>query len=142
MNKNAILIGGAVVLLGAGAYMFFKNKKKTTESKNLTPSDAPILAVASSTPTPLLAVGTIVTSTTASPNPEEQSKLESAKNIEVKIKNYYQKSALKSKTSQRLFQTSGIGGNPYPLLINNLKKELAPLGYEYKGGADGFLIKI
>ena len=25
---------------------------------------------------------------------------------------------------------------------DNLKKELAPLGYEYKGGADGFLIKI
>ena len=36
MNKNAILIGGAVVLLGAGAYMFFKNKKKTTESTSLT----------------------------------------------------------------------------------------------------------
>lgn len=29
MNKNAILIGGAVVLLGAGAYLFVKNKKKT-----------------------------------------------------------------------------------------------------------------
>jgi LPXTG-motif cell wall-anchored protein len=142
MNNKTILIGGVLALLGAGAYMFFKNKKKTTESKNLTPSDAPILAVASSTPTPLLAVGTIVTSTTASPNPEEQSKLESAKNIEAKIKNYYQKSALRSKTSERLFKTSGIGGNPYPLLINNLKKELAPLGYEYKGGADGFLIKI
>ena len=69
-------------------------------------------------------------------------RLESAKNIEVKIKNYYQKSALRSKTSERIFKTSGIGGNPYPLLINNLKKELAPLGYEYKGGADGFLIKI
>ena len=36
MNKNVILIGGAVVLLGAGAYMFFKNKKKTTESTSLT----------------------------------------------------------------------------------------------------------
>jgi LPXTG-motif cell wall-anchored protein len=29
MNKNLILIGGAVALLGAGAFMYFKNKKKS-----------------------------------------------------------------------------------------------------------------
>lgn len=29
MNKKVILIGGAVALLGAGAYLFIKNKKKT-----------------------------------------------------------------------------------------------------------------
>ena len=28
MNKNLILIGGAVALLGAGAFLYFKNKKK------------------------------------------------------------------------------------------------------------------
>jgi LPXTG-motif cell wall-anchored protein len=42
MNKNVILIGGAVVLLGAGAYVFFKNKKKTnvlSDSKNLAMSE-------------------------------------------------------------------------------------------------------
>lgn len=141
MKKNLIFFIGGVAVLGAGAY-FFLRKKKTSESTISTPSDASVLPVASTTPTPLLAVGTIITSTTASPNPEEQSKLESAKKIEAKIKNYYQKSSLNSKNSERIFKTSGIGGNPYPMLINNLKKELAPLGYEYKGGSDGFLIKI
>ena len=29
MNKNLILIGGAVALLGAGAFLYFKNKKKS-----------------------------------------------------------------------------------------------------------------
>jgi LPXTG-motif cell wall-anchored protein len=29
MNKNLILIGGAVALLGAGAFIYFKNKKKS-----------------------------------------------------------------------------------------------------------------
>ena len=36
MNKNVILIGGAVVLLGAGAYLFIKNKKKTSGTTSLT----------------------------------------------------------------------------------------------------------
>ena len=142
MNKNVILIGGAVVLLGAGAYIFIKNKKKT-KSESLTPISPTTSVMPTISEATTLPVGTIVTSTTTSSNAEEQAKLDSAKNIEVKIKSYYQKSALKSNTkSNTLFKTSGIGGNPYPLLINNLKKELAPLGYEYKGGADGFLIKI
>ena len=29
MNKNIIFIGGAVALLGAGAFLYFKNKKKS-----------------------------------------------------------------------------------------------------------------
>jgi hypothetical protein len=141
MNKNVILIGGAVVLLGAGAYIFIKNKKKT-KSESLTPISPTTSVMPTISEATTLPVGTIVTSTTTSSNAEEQAKLDSAKNIEVKIKSYYQKGSLRSKTNERLFKTSGIGGNPYPLLINNLKKELAPLGYEYKGGADGFLIKI
>ena len=136
-----ILIGGAVVLLGAGAYIFIKNKKKT-KSESLTPISPTTSVMPTISEATTLPVGTIVTSTTTSSNAEEQAKLDSAKNIEVKIKSYYQKGSLRSKTNERLFKTSGIGGNPYPLLINNLKKELAPLGYEYKGGADGFLIKI
>ena len=141
MNKNVILIGGAVVLLGAGAYIFIKNKKKT-KSESLTPISPTTSVMPTISEATTLPVGTIVTSTTTSSNAEEQAKLDSAKNIEVKIKSYYQKGSLRSKTNERLFKTSGLGGNPYPLLINNLKKELAPLGYEYKGGADGFLIKI
>jgi LPXTG-motif cell wall-anchored protein len=43
MNKNVILIGGAVALLGAGAFLYFKNKKKanslSNESKNLAMSE-------------------------------------------------------------------------------------------------------
>jgi LPXTG-motif cell wall-anchored protein len=29
MNKNIIFIGGAIALLGAGAFLYFKNKKKS-----------------------------------------------------------------------------------------------------------------
>jgi LPXTG-motif cell wall-anchored protein len=43
MNKNVILIGGAVALLGAGAFLYFKNKKKpndaSTSSKTLAMSE-------------------------------------------------------------------------------------------------------
>jgi uncharacterized protein HemX len=43
MNKNVILIGGAVALLGAGAFLYFKNKNKanslSNESKNLAMSE-------------------------------------------------------------------------------------------------------
>jgi hypothetical protein len=143
MKNKAILIGGVLAILGAGAYMFFKNKKKTQSgSESLTPISPATSVMPTISEATALPVGTIVTSTTTSSNAEEQAKLDSAKNIEVKIKSYYQKGSLRSKTNERLFKTSGIGGNPYPLLINNLKKELALLGYEYKGGADGFLIKI
>ena len=141
MKNKGILIGGVLAILGAGAYMFFKNKKKT-KSESLTPISPTTSVMPTISEATTLPVGTIVTSTTTSSNAEEQAKLDSAKNIEVKIKSYYQKGSLRSKTNERLFKTSGIGGNPYPLLINNLKKELAPLGYEYKGGYDGFLIKI
>jgi LPXTG-motif cell wall-anchored protein len=34
MNKNVILIGGAVALLGAGAFLYFKNKKKPNGAKD------------------------------------------------------------------------------------------------------------
>lgn len=34
MKKNIILIGGAVALLGVGAYLFIKNKKKTNISSS------------------------------------------------------------------------------------------------------------
>jgi hypothetical protein len=142
MKNKAILIGGVLAILGAGAYMFFKNKKKT-KSESLTPISPTTSVMHTISEETTLPVGTIVTSTTTSSNAEEQAKLDSAKNIEAKIKSYYQRSSLKSNTkSNALFKTSGIGFNPYPLLINNLKKELAPLGYEYKGGYDGFLIKI
>jgi LPXTG-motif cell wall-anchored protein len=45
MNKNLILIGGAVALLGAGAFMYFKNKKKSdgaSSSSNSSSSTSPL----------------------------------------------------------------------------------------------------
>lgn len=34
MNKNVIFIGGAVALLGAGAFMYFKNKNKPNGARD------------------------------------------------------------------------------------------------------------
>jgi len=45
MNKNLILIGGAVALLGAGAFMYFKNKKKSdgaSSSSSSSSSSSPL----------------------------------------------------------------------------------------------------
>jgi LPXTG-motif cell wall-anchored protein len=49
MNKNLILIGGAVALLGAGAFMYFKNKKKSdgaSSSSSSSSSTSPLSEIA------------------------------------------------------------------------------------------------
>ena len=49
MNKNLILIGGAVALLGAGAFLYFKNKKKpngASSSSSSSSSNLPLSEIA------------------------------------------------------------------------------------------------
>ena len=56
MKKNAVLIGGALALLGVGAYMFFKNKNKTSTGSGTSTSEA---TTTSTTNTPLSSVSSV-----------------------------------------------------------------------------------
>jgi len=160
--KKVLLIGGGLAVVGGLAYLYLKNKKKQEAILGGTSATQPSATTPStttpSTTTPTgatsgasdggitpLPKGTIVTSTTTASNSEEQAKLDTAKDIEAKINNYYRLSASKQKLnltkSKEIFKTSS-NYNPYPFLIKKLKDDLKTLGYEYKGQIDGVLVKI
>ncbi len=156
--KKGILIGGALAVVGGLAYLYFRNKKKQEailssgnspkQPTTNTPSTTTETVATSSSNDggikPLL-VGMVVTPTTKVLTSEEQAKLDSARDIEAKLKNYYKASANRQRLN--LTKPKGIfaissNSNPYPFLIKKLKDDLKTLGYEYKGDADGVLIKI
>lgn len=51
MKKNIILIGGAVALLGVGAYLFIKNKKKTNLGTGVSFGEKPLSSSTLNKPT-------------------------------------------------------------------------------------------
>ena len=154
MDKKLIVGGLAVV--GGLAYLYLKNKKKEeailTEGTSATQPSAttpivttPTGATSSATDGGLTGGSMIVTSKTTASSSEEQAKLDTAKDIEAKINNYYKASA--SQQRLNLMKPKGIfaissNSNPYPFLIKKLKDDLKILGYEYKGQIDGVLVKI
>jgi hypothetical protein len=157
MKKTVFIVGG-VLALGAIAYLFLKNKKKqeailggagsatsspTTASGGTTSGTT---SGATSSPTnaqtpPPLSTGGIVTSTTVALTAQEQQALDRARTIESEIKNHYKNIQRQTLQVTSLWtirsRTSYLNS-----LISNLKKELLNLGYEYKGGIDGFLVKL
>jgi hypothetical protein len=164
MNKKVLIIGGGIVVIGVGAYLYFMNKSKKeallsgattpTTSGATTPTTSATTTTSSITSAidsqiPPLSTGGIVTPTTKAPTIQEQENLDIANDIVVKIKDYYKKSA-SFQTTNSMFQPSTfnlnpIGTkllNPYPILINKLKDDLLKLGYEYKGTIDGVLVKL
>jgi hypothetical protein len=154
--KNVLFIGGGLAVVGGLAYLYLKNKKKqeailtggtsTTQPSATTPIvTTPTGATSSATDGGLTGGSMIVTSKTTASNSEEQAKLDTAKDIEAKINNYYKASA--SQQRLNLMKPKGIfaissNSNPYPFLIKKLQDELKKLGYEYKGQIDGVLVKI
>jgi hypothetical protein len=154
--KNVLFIGGGLAVVGGLAYLYLKNKKKqeailtggtsTTQPSATTPIvTTPTGATSSATDGGLTGGSMIVTSKTTASNSEEQAKLDTAKDIEAKINNYYKASA--SQQRLNLMKPKGIfaissNSNPYPFLIKKLKDDLKTLGYEYKGQIDGVLVKI
>lgn len=161
MNKKVLIIGGGVVVLGAIGYLYFTNKKKQDAllsggtsgagSTSATPTTGtPTTGVGASpinNEIPPLSTGGIVTSATKAPTIQGQEDLDKANDIVVKIKDYYQKSASKDIQIQ-MFRPSTFNpiwtkpSNPYPTMISKLKSDLLKLGYEYKGGKDGVLVKL
>ena len=154
--KKVLLIGGGLAVVGGLAYLYLKNKKKEeailTEGTSATQPSAttpivttPTGATSSATDGGLTGGSMIVTSKTTASSSEEQAKLDTAKDIEAKINNYYKASA--SQQRLNLMKPKGIfaissNSNPYPFLIKKLKDDLKILGYEYKGQIDGVLVKI
>ena len=161
MNKKVLIIGGGIVVIGAGAYLYFMNKSKkeallsgsatpttsgaTTPTTSATTTSSITSAIDSQIPP--LSTGGIVTPTTKAPTIQEQENLDIANDIVVKIKDYYKKSVFKQSQIDFWRPTSGLGNfgkpiNTYPSAINKLKDDLLKLGYEYKGGKDGVLVKL
>ena len=154
--KQVLLIGGGLAVVGGLAYLYLKNKKKeealltggtsATQPSATTPIvTTPTGATSSATDGGLTGGSMIVTSKTTASSSEEQAKLDTAKDIEAKINNYYKASA--SQQRLNLMKPKGIfaissNSNPYPFLIKKLKDDLKILGYEYKGQIDGVLVKI
>jgi hypothetical protein len=156
MNKKVLIIGGGIVVIGAGAYLYFmnKSKKEALLSGSATPTTSsattPTTGVGASpinSEIPPLSTGGIVTPTTKAPTIQEQENLDIANDIVVKIKDYYKKSA-SAQIRVSMFQPSTFNpiwtkpSNPYPIMIKKLKDDLLKLGYEYKGEKDGVLVKL
>jgi hypothetical protein len=157
MNKKVLIIGGGILVIGVGAYLYFtkKDKKEALSSGSATPTTS-----GATTPTttsgstsaidseiPPLSTGGIVTPTTKAPTIQGQEDLDKANDIVVKIKDSYKKSA-SAQMKVDSFRVDTFNpiwmkpSNPYPFRINKLKDDLLKLGYEYKGGIDGVLVKL
>jgi hypothetical protein len=162
MNKKVLIIGGGIVVIGAGAYLYFMNKSKKeallsgsatpTTSGATTPTTSATTTTSSITSAidsqiPPLSTGGIVTPTTKAPTIQEQENLDIANDIVVKIKDYYQKSSFQQ-ARVNSYKPSSMSfsfmkpSNPYPIMIKKLKDDLLKLGYEYKGEKDGVLVKL
>jgi len=155
MNKKVLIIGGGILVIGVGAYLYFtkKDKKEALSSGSATPTTSGATTpttTSGSTSTidseiPPLSTGGIVTPTTKAPTIQGQEDLDKANDIVVKIKQFEKMSAIKQSqinswkpSSYSLFKPT----NPYPFTINKLKDDLLKLGYEYKGTTDGVLVKL
>jgi hypothetical protein len=157
MNKKVLIIGGGIVVIGAGAYLYFMNKSKKeallsgsatpTTSGATTPATTSGSTSAIDSEIPPLSTGGIVTPTTKAPTIQGQEDLDKANDIVVKIKDYYQKSSFQQ-ARVNSYKPSSMSfsfmkpSNPYPIMIKKLKDDLLKLGYEYKGEKDGVLVKL
>jgi len=130
--KKVLLIGGGLAVVGGLAYLYLKNKKKqeailggasATQPSATTPSTTTPTGATSGATDGILA-GMIITPTTKVLTSEEQAKLDTARDIEAKIK--------------KMYPAKGLFKNQFQKLNDDLLK----LGYEYKGGKDGILVKI
>jgi hypothetical protein len=158
MNKKVLIIGGGILVIGVGAYLYFKkkDKKEALSSGSVTPTTSATTTSATTTSgitsaidsqIPPLSTGGIVTPTTKAPTIQEQENLDKANDIVVKLKDYYKKSA-SAQIRVSMFQPSTFNPiwmkptNTYPIMIKKLKDDLLKLGYEYKGEKDGVLVKL
>jgi hypothetical protein len=160
MNKKVLIIGGGIVVIGAGAYLYFMNKSKQeallsgsatpTTSGATTPTTSATTTTSSITSAidsqiPPLSTGGIVTPTTKAPTIQEQENLDIANDIVVTIKKYEKLSSTFGQMDRFFpssFSLNKTLTNPYPFKINKLKDDLLKLGYEYKGTTDGVLVKL
>lgn len=151
--KKAILIGGGILLVGGLAYLYFTNKKKTEKllSSGTTPSTSGGATTSTTTSgntstinaeIPPLSTGGIVTATTKANTAEEQAKLDKANGIYSQISKLYVSinKTLMSSSIPSFSKKNQIGS--YEAKIKSLKKNLATLGYEYRGSVDGVLVKL
>jgi hypothetical protein len=159
MNKKVLIIGGGILVIGVGAYLYFtkKDKKEALSSGSATPSTSGATTPTTSSTTtssitspinseiPPLSTGGIVTPTTKAPTIQEQENLDIANDIVVKIKQFEKMSAIKQ-SQINFWKPSTFSRikpiNTYPSAINKLKDDLLKLGYEYKGTTDGVLVKL
>ena len=164
MNKKVLIIGGSIVVIGVGAYLYFMNKSKKeallsgsatpTTSGATTPTTSGATTTGSITSAidsqiPPLSTGGIVTPTTKAPTIQEQENLDIANDIVVKIKDYYQKIAFEKAKANKPMSMSSYSfvhfvtmSKTYTSAINKLKDDLLKMGYEYKGEKDGVLVKL
>ena len=163
--KKALIIGGSLVVAGGLVYLFLRNNKKTDELLSGGTLDVPQTVSGQTTAgianqgigsspinveIPPLSTGVIITSSVVAPNNEGQINLVKAREIELKIKDYYNKSRSRQIAISSWTSSSFLGmpkgakpTNPYPAIIEKLKNDLLKLGYEYKEGSGGaFLVKI
>jgi hypothetical protein len=155
MNKKVLIIGGGILVIGVGAYLYFtkKDKKEALSSGSATPTTSSATTpttTSGSTSTidseiPPLSTGGIVTPTTKAPTIQGQEDLDKANDIVFKIKKFEKMSAIKQSQIDfcrpEIFKPcSSI--NTYPSAINKLKDDLLKLGYEYKGTTNGVLVKL
>jgi hypothetical protein len=161
MNKKVLIIGGGIVIIGAGAYLYFMNKSKQEAllSGSVTPTTSGATTPAT---TDNLPKGTIITPSSdggitplavtvpsqTKPTIQNQEELDRImdsikKNMELSRKKQL---SIAMWTPSNAFKTSGIGAkpsNPYPAIIERLKNDLLKLGYEVKEGSNGiFLVKL
>jgi hypothetical protein len=163
MNKKVLIIGGGILVIGVGAYLYFtkKDKKEALLSGSATPTTSGATTPAT---TDNLPKGTIITPSSdggitplavtvpsqTKPTIQNQEELDKImdsikKNMELSRK---KKLSIAMWTPSNAFKASGgkIGGkpsNPYPAIIERLKNDLLKLGYEVKEGSNGiFLVKL
>jgi hypothetical protein len=171
MNKKVLIIGGGIVVIGAGAYLYFmnKSKKEALLSGSATPTTSGATTPTTSgattpTTTDNLPKGTIITPSSdggitplavtipsqTKPTIQNQEELDRImdsikKNMELSRK---MQLSIAMWTPSNAFKASGgqidkKPLNPYPTIIEKLKNDLLKLGYEVKEGSNGiFLVKL
>lgn len=165
--KKTIIIIGILAVTGGIAFLYLRNNKKTdkllssdTLGSTQTASTSTMAGITNqgvgsgsiNVEIPPLSTGLIVTPTTAASSSQGQINLEKARQIELIIKDYIKKSQTRQflisswrPTSAFINSKGQIGKkptNPFPPMISKLKDDLLKLGYEFKGGKDGVLVKL
>lgn len=149
--KKIVLVSLGVVAVGGIAYLIFMSKKKkvTPAPTGSVPLNEVVPSGSPDTQIPTLSTGGIVAPKTTVLSIEEELKFNKANDIVDKIKRLYLISS--TKTTSTLGSSSNIFAKSIfkdtltdspSLAISRYKDQLLKLGYEYKGGKNGVLVKL